>query len=259
MFVLFIIMARDVPTGRRERDGIEDGVESAVKASGRTRGGEARLESHEHTAFPKKMLPLRLVMLNSRSQGSQKGSLHIASCCYPKQPGSGTLGLAARGQRGCCAQRQYLENIQCNTEVVLVPLVCSKGPGDAELSSQACARKDRAVQQRLAVLVMRTQVDPLHTAHGCPQGRDSDPTGAATVNRGGLVEKTRGEEKGYASQAAGQTDKRGSGDMVSGQAQAWGNTSSRQTFLPRGPVLPRSPGTPEVPPLPWSMRRGESQ
>ena len=160
---------------------------------------------------------------------------------------------------GAAVHSQYAENIQRNTEVVLVPLVCSKGPEDAELSSQAWARKDTAVQQRLAVLVMRTQANPQHTAHGCPQGGESDPTGPSTVNREGLVEKTRGEEKGCANQAAGQTDKRGSDDMVSGQAPAWGNTSSRQTFLPRGPVLPRSPGAPAVPPLPWSTRRGESQ
>lgn len=32
--------------------------------------------------------------------------------------------------------------------------------------------------------------------------------------------------------------------------------SSRQTFLPSGPVLPRSPGTPAVPPLPCKARRG---
>lgn len=82
--------------GRHRKEGC---MESAVKPRGHTRGREARL------SCPNSLLSLRNATSRTKDSSSSRGlrtvSLHLASCCYPKLLGSGALGSAACGQRGC--------------------------------------------------------------------------------------------------------------------------------------------------------------
>lgn len=74
--------------------------------------------------------------------------------------------------------------------------------------------------------------------------------------------ETRGEKGEHTKQLDRLTDEgAGTGYLGEGRLglQKHALPLSRQTFLPRGPVLPRSPGAPAVPPLPWSRRWGERQ
>lgn len=85
--------------GERGRHRKEGCMESAVKPRGHTRGREVSLSCLNS------LLSLRNAASRTKDSSSSRGlqtvSLHPASCCYPKPPGSGALGPAACGQRGC--------------------------------------------------------------------------------------------------------------------------------------------------------------
>lgn len=238
--------------GERGKHRKEGGVESAVKPRGPTQGREARLSR------PNSLLSLRNAASRIKDSSSPRGlrtvSLHPARCCYPRPPGSGALGPAAYGQRGCWPIWRTLGASGGS------PWGCQCVLGSLNHPHKPGLGKMRQARSGWCPSYANTHQS---TAH--PRGGDGDPAGPAAVSRGGRAEEARGEEKDVHTKQPDRLTDEGAGTGcrvgVGGGPglQKHVLPLSKQTFLPRGPVLPRSPGAPAVPPLPWSRRRGERQ
>ena len=261
MLPLSVITARGQAAGeegRRERQAQERGRRGVSSETSRPHPGQrGKAESPELTALPEKCClsdkgQQFFPGLADRQPASSKVLLPKAarlwgpwtSCIWP-------AGLLAHLENTWRVRRQSLGLPMC--------------PRLPEPSSQVRTRKRCSRPVVAGVLGMRIHTNPLRTVHAHPQDGDSDPAGPAAVSRGGWAEETRGEKDVHTKQLDRLTDEgAGTGCLGSGSGGGPGLQKhalplSKQTFLPRGPVLPRSPGAPAVPPLPWSRRRGERQ